>query len=102
MRSTHALLGLIAGQASAFPWVSAITGINPLDLDKRGALDSRQQPGSAATCPNNPVHKGAVPISAKYPYCGAIGGVPGKQSCPNNLVPAKVSQSFRVEAEITH
>jgi hypothetical protein len=91
MHSSLALVALIASQASAYPWVSDITGINPRDIDRRVALETRQTPGSAATCPNNPVHKGAVPISTKYPYCGAIGGVPGKQSCPNNLVPASVS-----------
>lgn len=92
MHSSLALAALIVSQASAYPFVSDVTGINPRDLDRRGALESRQLPGSAATCLNNPNHKGAVPISAKYPYCGAVGGIPGKQSCPNNLVPAAVSQ----------
>jgi hypothetical protein len=43
----------------------------------------RQQPGGyqdggAATCPFNPDHPGATPITSEYPYNGAINGLPGK------------------------
>ena len=37
-----------------------------------------------------PTSNQAAPYTSKYPYCGANNGVPGKQSCPNNYVPAKV------------
>ncbi|KAI7541530.1 Cloroperoxidase [Hortaea werneckii] len=87
MLTKGALATLFAAQASAFPWVLDTIG-QPRDYF--GRQERRQaMPGSAATCPNNPNHKGAVPISAKYPYCGAKNGLPGFQVCVNNLVPAK-------------
>ena len=89
MLTKGALATLFAAQVSAFPWVLDTIG-QPRDYF--GRQERRQaMPGSAATCPNNPNHKGAVPISAKYPYCGAKNGLPGFQVCVNNLVPAKVS-----------
>lgn len=89
MLTKGALATLFAAQVSAFPWVLDTIG-QPRDYF--GHQEKRQtQAGSAATCPSNPNHKGAVPISAKYPYCGAKNGLPGYQVCVNNLVPAKVS-----------
>lgn len=84
---TKGALLAFAVQASAFPWVLDTLG-KPRDYF--GHVEKRQMPGSAATCPNNPNHKGAVPISAKYPYCGAKNGLPGFQVCVNNKVPADV------------
>jgi len=82
-------VALLATQATAFPWVARQAGYDPADFKRTPTLIPRQA-GSAATCPNNPTHTPAVPISAKYPYCGAKGGVPGYQVCTNNLVPAVV------------
>lgn len=77
------LIAAIVGQAVAFPWVANVVGVDSSLFQKRQFI-----PGSAASCPNNPNHKGAAPYSAKYPYCGAKGGLPGVFPCPNNLVPA--------------
>lgn len=81
MVSKVAVAALI-GQAAAFPWVANMPGVD-------SSLLRRQQPGSAATCPNNPKHAGAAPYNPKYPYCGAKNGLPGVFPCANNLVPAK-------------
>lgn len=95
MLSKTLVAAVCAGQAVAFPWVAEKIG-HPRDffanVDKRYTepSDTSEPAGSAAQCPNNPNHQGAVPISAKYPYCGAANGLPGYQVCLNNLVPAKV------------
>nr|POE87559.1 aromatic peroxygenase [Quercus suber] len=79
-----AIAALVGTQVvRAFPWVVGHVGES-----RAPRLSARQMPGSAASCPNNPNHVGAVPISAKYPYCGAVGGKPGFQLCINNRVPA--------------
>ncbi|KAJ9143264.1 Cloroperoxidase [Coniochaeta hoffmannii] len=36
------------------------------------------QPGGPVTCPFNPNHQDAVPISDEFPYNYAVGGIPGK------------------------
>lgn len=76
------LIAALVGQAVAYPWVAGLAGVD-------SSLLRRQfQPGSAATCPNNPNHPGAAPYSTKYPYCGAKGGLPGVFPCLKNQVPA--------------
>jgi len=77
---------LLAKHATAFPWVSNVQGVDS-SLFRRNYLD-RRTPGDAASCPYNPNHQYAVPINDRYNYCGAIGGLPGRQTCVNNLVPA--------------
>ena len=68
-------LFLAVQRTYAFPWIVNQPGVNP-------SLLKRQQPpsgaGSAADCPNNPVHPGAAPITDAYPYNGALNGVPGQ------------------------
>ncbi|KAB8760611.1 hypothetical protein FH972_026603 [Carpinus fangiana] len=71
---TLAAVALAAQGALAYPWVASQGGVD-------SSLLRRQTPGtgagSAAQCPNNPNHKGAEPITAKYPYNNAKNGVPG-------------------------
>ena len=78
--------------ANAFPWVSLVP-----DVDS-SMLVERQQPGSGpgseATCPFNANHVFAAPITAKYPYNGAKGGVKGKET-GGFLVPAKGDTEHR-------
>lgn len=74
-------IAAVVGQAAAFPWVATMPGVD-------SSLFKRQAPGSAAACPTNPNHKGAVPYNPKYPYCHAKDGLPGVFPCNNNLVPA--------------
>lgn len=89
MLSGLLISALLAESVHGYAFVARMPGVDNSLLRRDPSLVSRQQPGSAESCPFNPNHTDAVPINAKYPYCGAIGGVPGKQSCPNNLVPAK-------------
>lgn len=88
MLSKALIAAALASQVTAWPFVANSVGMDPEEMIRRDRLVERT-PGDAASCPNNPNHKPAVPISAKYPYCGAKDGVPGKQICNNNLVPAK-------------
>ena len=83
---------VLAEAANAFPWVSLVP-----DVDS-SMLVERQQPGSGpgseATCPFNANHVFAAPITAKYPYNGAKGGVKGKET-GGFLVPAKGDTEHR-------
>lgn len=74
---------LLAEAVSAFPWVPQVPGVDS------SMLVERQQPGtgpgSEATCPFNARHVNAAPISAKYPYNGAVNGTKGKGMHPHPL-----------------
>lgn len=66
---------LVAAESvSAFPWVAIQEGVDT-------SLFKRQQPGQGAqdpsTCPVNPNHVPAAPITAQYPYNNAINGKQG-------------------------
>ncbi|KAF2167105.1 hypothetical protein M409DRAFT_54310 [Zasmidium cellare ATCC 36951] len=87
MFSKALIAASLASQVTAWPFVAESVGMDP-ELMKRNDRLVERVPGDAASCPFNPNHVPAVPISTKYPYCGAKNGVPGKQVCQNNLVPA--------------
>lgn len=77
------VLSLLTASASAFPWVANMPGVDSSMLaGYKEAKMKRQQTGTGAggpaTCPNNPVHKGAAPYNPAYPYNGAKNGLPGK------------------------
>ena len=70
-------LALGAQLTSAFPWVASMPGVDSSILKSRSPNSKRQS--DQATCPFNPVHKGAAPYNSKYPYSGARNGLPGSQ-----------------------
>lgn len=92
-----ALTALFAYQAAAWPFVAQSVGMDPVamkradDIANQGFRLDKRTPGDEASCPYNPPskHVPAQGITAKYPYCGAQNGLPGNQTCVNNLVPAK-------------
>ena len=65
------LLALGAQKAISFPFMLDHPGVDTKLLNKH---EKRQ-----STCPNNPVHKGAVPFNPQFPYTGARNGLPGTQ-----------------------
>lgn len=95
MYSKLLLATLAVNGAQAFPWVARMPGVDS-SLIERDIV--ARVPGDQASCPFNSNHTGAAPYTAAYPYCGASNGVPGKQSCPNNLVPAKGDTAHYFEA----
>jgi len=70
---------LISG-AYAFPWVADQPGVDS-SLFKHRRLRARQQTGEGAggpsTCPFNPNHVPAAPVTSQYPYNNAKNGLPG-------------------------
>lgn len=88
MHSHLVLAGCFASHVVGYAFVAEVKGVDSSLFQGRSGIERRQQAGTAASCPYNPNHVPAVPISATYPYCGAANGLPGKQSCPNNYVPA--------------
>ncbi|KUJ12795.1 Cloroperoxidase [Mollisia scopiformis] len=75
----------LAGLATAFPFIAKQPGIQNTHLLLR--QQSGSGPGSAATCPFNPNHQDAIPVSDEYPYNSAINGSAGK-GIGGYLVPA--------------
>lgn len=78
MRYSFLTAAFLVDVVTAFPWVSEMPGVNSNLFRKT----RRQQPGGfqkggAASCPFNPSHVPAAPITSKYPYNGAINGLPG-------------------------
>lgn len=51
-------LGLLAGQAVAFPWVSGVSGVDSTLLKRNAQLEARQAGG--AVCSPQQVHHGAA------------------------------------------
>nr|POE76235.1 aromatic peroxygenase [Quercus suber] len=76
------LSSLLVSGAYAFPWVLNDPNVDSSSLPKYRSLQNRQQPGvgpgGAATCPFNPNHVPAAPVTDQYPYNGAVDGKPGK------------------------
>lgn len=72
---------MVIPNAMAFPWVAGIPGIRSAsDIEAQNA--KRQ-----TTCPFNPNHVPAAPITSQFPYAGAINGLPSTR--PGNFqVPA--------------
>ena len=80
--STLFLLAVMAVPSTmAFPWMAGMPGIrSPSEVEAQ--LTER-----ATTCPNNPNHVPAAPITSEFPYAGAIDGLPSTR--PGNFqVPA--------------
>ncbi|TVY86128.1 Aromatic peroxygenase [Lachnellula willkommii] len=67
---------LMPGLLAAFPFISEQPGIKNTHLLKR-QQSGGGQPGGPDTCPFNPNHQDAVPVSDAFPYNGAKGGLPG-------------------------
>ncbi|TKA25221.1 hypothetical protein B0A50_05919 [Salinomyces thailandicus] len=71
-----AISSLLVSGAAAFPFVAMQPGVD-------SSLFKRQQagvgPGSAATCPFNPNHKPAAPVTEEYPYNNAKDGKVGNR-----------------------
>lgn len=81
MSSLFLLAILALPNAMAFPWVAGMSGIRS-DSEIEAQLARRQ-----STCPFNPNHVPAAPITAQYPYAGAKNGLPS--TLPGNFqVPA--------------
>jgi hypothetical protein len=79
MRYSLLTIALVAEAVTAYPFVTNMPGVDSSLFRKT----KRQQPGGyqdggAATCPFNPDHSGAAPITSQYPYNGAANGLPGK------------------------
>jgi hypothetical protein len=76
MRYSLLTIALIAEAVTAYPFVADLPGVDS------GLFRKRQQPGGpkggAATCPFNPNHVPAAPVTLKFPYNGAVNGLPGK------------------------
>lgn len=80
-------VALAASTVSAFPWVANQDGVDSSLYSSRKVARTGNG-GLPGTCPFNAQHPGAAPITAKYPYCSAKNGLPGKFPCTNNIVPA--------------
>jgi hypothetical protein len=79
MRFSLLAIALVAEAVTAYPFVANMPGVDSSLFRKA----KRQQPGGgqkggAATCPFNPDHPCAAPITSQYPYNDAINGLPGK------------------------
>lgn len=70
--STLLLLAMMmVPSAMAFPWVAGLPGVR--SVSEVEALHAKRQ----TTCPFNPNHVPAAPITSQFPYAGAKNGVPG-------------------------
>lgn len=107
MLTNLVVVAILASHASAFPFVAPHVELDPETMAKGTRLNERT-PGDVASCPYNPNHVPAAPITAQYPlvgfcrpchcdlhltlaiyrYCGSVDGLPGLQLCANNKVPA--------------
>ena len=75
------LTALAVPNAMAFPWVAGMSGIR--SASEVDAQFAKRQ----STCPFNPNHVPAAPITAQFPYAGAQNGLPS--TFPGNFqVPA--------------
>ena len=75
----------------ALPWVAGQPGVDT-SLFLKGHSKRQQSggsnPGGPATCPFNPNHQAAAPITSQYPYNNARDGLPGN-GAGGFLVPAE-------------
>ena len=82
-----ALFGLIAlPNAFSFPWMGDILNSDGSLPNAEDELEKRQGT-TMAGCPYNPNHVPAAPITAKFPYLGAINGLPATHPVGNIEVP---------------
>jgi hypothetical protein len=77
MRYPLFAMALVAEAVTAYPFVADLPGVDSSLFRKRQQPGGFQK-GGAATCPFNPNHVPAAPVTAQYPYNGAINGLPGK------------------------
>lgn len=76
MRYFLLAVALVVETVTAYPFVAGLPGVDSSLFRKRqqsGGLN-----GGTATCPFNPNHVPAAPVTAQYPYNGAVNGLPGK------------------------
>lgn len=66
-----ALFILAAQTATAFPFVAEVPGVDRRMLSAGYPVQKQRR---SEPCPVNPVHPGAVPINAEYPYLSALNG----------------------------
>ena len=72
---------MLVPNTMAFPWVASVPGIRSVN-EVEAQIAKRQ-----TTCPFNPNHVPAAPITSQFPYAGAINGLPATR--PGNFqVPA--------------
>lgn len=61
------LAALLASQAQAFPWVATHVGMDPVEMKRRDMFANsdieKRTPGDQASCPVNPNHVPAAPIT---------------------------------------
>ena len=82
------LLGLVAlPNVFSFPWMGEILNSDGSLPDAEDELEKRQGT-TMAGCPYNPNHVPAAPITSKFPYLGAINGLPATHPVGNIEVPA--------------
>ena len=83
-----ALLGLFAlPNAFSFPWMGEMLNSDGSLPNAEDELEKRQGT-TMAGCPYNPNHVPAAPITSKFPYLGAINGLPATHPVGNIEVPA--------------
>ncbi|KAF2151619.1 Cloroperoxidase [Myriangium duriaei CBS 260.36] len=67
----------LAGYGAPFPFIASLP-----DVTNKHLLTRQQsgggQPGGPLTCPFNPNHEWPTPSNSKFPYNGAINGIPGR------------------------
>lgn len=82
-----ALLGLVAvPNVFSFPWMGEILNSDGSLPNAEDELEKRQGT-TMAGCPYNPNHVPAAPITSKFPYLGAINGLPATHPVGNIEVP---------------
>lgn len=88
MKAKVALLGLIGlPTAFSFPWMGDILNPDGSFPNAEGELEKRQGT-TMVGCPYNPDHVPAVPATSKFPYLGAVNGLPATHPVGNIEVPA--------------
>ena len=79
MRFSLLTVAFAAEVVTAYPFVANMPGVDSsLFRNAKRQQSGGFQKGGPATCPFNPNHPGAAPITSQYPYNGAVNGLPGK------------------------
>ena len=68
--SSFILTVMLLPTAMTFPWMVGVPGVK--SLNEVEAQNVKRQ----TTCPFNPIHVPAAPITTQFPYAGAINGLP--------------------------
>ena len=64
------LIIVLIPNTMAFPWIADVPGVR--SVNEVEAQHAKRQ----STCPFNPNHVPAAPITSQFPYTGAINGLP--------------------------